>query len=106
MMSDFRPVFLFLLVGIVVFLFPAGTLAQVSNSAGIESALRSGRFEQAIELIHAALQQSPKDAKLLTLEGLALSQTGKQKEALDAYNAALTLSPNNLAALEGAAQWE
>jgi len=106
MMSDFRPGFLFLLVGIVVFLFPAGTLAQVSNSAGIESALRSGQFEQAIELIHAALQQSPKDAKLLTLEGLALSQTGKQKEALDAYNAALTLSPNNLAALEGAAQLE
>ena len=106
MMSDLRLLFLFLLVGIGVFLFPVGAFAQVSNSASIESALRSGQFEQALELIHAALQRFPKDPKLLTLEGLALSQTGKQQEALRAYNAALVLSPNNLAALEGAAQLE
>ena len=106
MISSLFPVRLFLLTAVLASLFPGGAVAQISNTAGIESALRSGQFEQALELLHVALQQSPKDAKLLTLEGLALSQTGKQQEALRAYNAALALSPNNLAALEGAAQLE
>ncbi|HMH00066.1 MAG TPA: tetratricopeptide repeat protein, partial [Terriglobales bacterium] len=106
MVSSLFPVRLFLLTAVLASLFPGGAVAQISNTAGIESALRSGQFEQALELLHVALQQSPKDAKLLTLEGLALSQTGKQQEALRAYNAALALSPNNLAALEGAAQLE
>ena len=106
MISSLFPVRIFLLMAVLASLFPGGAVAQTSNTAGIESALRSGQFEQALELLHVALQQSPKDAKLLTLEGLALSQTGKQREALRAYNAALALSPNNLAALEGAAQLE
>ena len=80
-------------------------ICQNSNSA-IISALQSRKYDEALELIRAALRQSPKDAKLLTLQGLALSQTGKKKEAIQAYRQALTIAPNNLAALEGAAGLE
>jgi tetratricopeptide (TPR) repeat protein len=78
-----------------------------ANSPGaIESALRARDYDQALQLIRARLQTSPNDATLLTLEGIALSSRGDDREALVAYNKALNLSPNYLAALEGAAELE
>ena len=57
-------------------------------------------------MIRVQLQQTPQDARLHTLEGIALASEGKDQEALVAYNKALAISPNFLAALEGAAQLE
>lgn len=83
------------------------TSAQVSsNIDSIAAALRSKDYEQALQLARSSLQQSPNDAKVLTLEGLALSGLDKPHEALTAYNAALKVSPEYLPALEGAAQIE
>ena len=84
--------------------------AQVSSTAeaeqSIESALRVRDFSRAYELSRSALAQSPKNPKLLSLEAYALMGLGRRSEALHAYNAALSVSPDYLPALEGAAQLE
>jgi tetratricopeptide (TPR) repeat protein len=84
----------------------AQTGADATSISTIQSALRAGDNEQALTLIHTQLQAWPKDVKLWTLEGIALSHLGRDREALVAYNNALAISPDYLAALEGAAELE
>lgn len=84
----------------------AQTDADAASISTIQSALRAGDDEQALTLIHTQLQAWPKDVKLWTLEGIALSHLGRDREALVAYNNALARSPDYLAALEGAAELE
>ena len=81
-----------------------GQLADGMDS--IEAALHSHDYNQALQLARPQLQQSRKNAKLWTLEGIALSGLGRDREALIAYNKALSISPDYLAALEGAAELE
>jgi tetratricopeptide (TPR) repeat protein len=119
-LTSLRRSWRFLIVGIclVVSLFPFISLGHLTRAApaqsgpdsnalrAIESALRSRDYEQALQLIRAQLQQSPRDARLFAMEGIALTSQGKDQDALAAYNSALAISPNFLAALEGAAQLE
>src|SRR5206468_3040404 len=70
----------------------------------ISSALRAREFDRAVALTQAALEASPSDAQLWTLQGIALSRKGDARQALTAFHHALTLSPDYVAALEGAAQ--
>jgi tetratricopeptide (TPR) repeat protein len=79
-----------------------GATADGMNS--IESALRAHDYNQALLLARPQLQHSPKNAKLWTLEAIALSGLGRDREALLAYDRALSISPDYLAALEGAAE--
>ncbi len=79
---------------------------SASNKSSIGSALRARNYEQALQLIRSQLRESPKDAKLWTMEGIALSGLGNNREALVAYHRALNISPDYLAALEGAAELE
>jgi tetratricopeptide (TPR) repeat protein len=72
----------------------------------IRSAIRAQDFDKAIELSRAALRQSPNNTELWTFEGIALASRGDSKEALTAFTQALKFSPDNIAALEGAAQIE
>ena len=72
--------------------------------AAISSALRAQQFERAAEISRAAVQSYPNDAQLWTLWGIALSSKGSVADALAAFEKALTLSPDYIAALEGAAQ--
>src|SRR6516164_11744691 len=93
----------------VVFLFcVSGVVAQTRESPleSIRSALGSKDFDKAIELSRAALRQSPNNTQLWTLQGIALASKGDSKEALTAFTQALKFSPDNIAALEGAAQIE
>jgi tetratricopeptide (TPR) repeat protein len=80
--------------------------ADTQSLRAIDSALRSRNYEEALQLIRAQLERSPRDARLWTLEGIALSSMGNEGEALAAYNKALSIAPDYLAALEGAAQLE
>ncbi|MGA8270286.1 MAG: tetratricopeptide repeat protein [Candidatus Sulfotelmatobacter sp.] len=77
-----------------------------SPQQAIQTALRAGDFAQALQLTGPQLQQSPRDAKLWTLQGIAFSGLGKDKEALEAYDKALSISPDYLPALEGSAELE
>src|SRR5208337_1786587 len=72
----------------------------------ISSALSAKEFDKAVELCRAALQTSPNNPQLWTLQGIALASKGNSKEALTAFQQALKISPNNIAALAGAAQIE
>ena len=82
------------------------SVCAFAQAGSIEAALSRHQFDQALVLIRQALQKSPKDGRLLTLEGIALGQTGRKQEALKAFDQALEVAPDNLAALEGAAQLE
>jgi tetratricopeptide (TPR) repeat protein len=84
----------------------AQTGADAASVSAIQSSLRAGDNEQALTLVHAQLQNWPKDVKLWTLEGIALAQLGRNREAIAAYDKALAISPDYLAALEGAAELE
>ena len=95
-------------VAFVVLLLSAFTSAQSSSdrAAVIASALRDGQFDQALELLHTALQESPGDDMLWTMQGVAYSGRGQKKEALASFRSALKIAPDNIPALQGAAQLE
>jgi tetratricopeptide (TPR) repeat protein len=93
----------------------AAFLASLSSTFGqtnrarlesIASALGAGEFEKALELVRPALQESPRNSQLWTLQGLALSGEKHPKEAMVSFRNALKISPDYVPALEGAAQLE
>ena len=93
-----------------VLLLPLPGLGQngfnASPSQAIQSALRAHDFAQALQLATSGVQQFPRDAKLWTLQGIAFSGLGKDREALAAYDKSLSISADYLPALEGAAELE
>ncbi len=72
----------------------------------IVSALRDREFDKALQLLEPALKEYPQNPQLRVFQGLAYSGKGDQKAALTSYQKALTISPDYLPALEGAAQLE
>ncbi len=92
-------------------LLPAGMCVAVAAQgpvdeqvAQVSAALRAGDAASAAQLAAHALQQSPQDMRLFTLEGIAEAQMHQQAAALEAFRSALRISPNYLPALEAAAQ--
>src|SRR5207247_10389757 len=59
----------------------------------ISSALRAREFDKAVELSRTALRESPNNAQLWTLQGIAFASKGDSKEALAAFQKALKISP-------------
>jgi len=98
---------IFYLLGVVLAVSSA-VIGQTERdrTAAIASALAAHDFDQALELLQPAIKQAPENAKLWTLQALALSGKGDTKGALGAYQKALKISPEYLPALEGAAQLE
>lgn len=93
--------------GVVLMLASAVAVsAQTRGSPAepISSALRAGDFDKAVELSRAALQESPNNPQLWTLQGIAFADKGDSKNALASFEHALKISPDNVAALAGAAQ--
>ncbi len=80
--------------------------AKADDKSVIMSDLRSGKYSEAAARLKDALQGSPNDASLWTLNGFALVHLDKRKEALASYNRALDLSADYVPALEGAAEIE
>jgi tetratricopeptide (TPR) repeat protein len=76
------------------------------NAQSITAALRGKQYKQALELAKQALTTAPGDVQILTLEALAWKGLGQDQNALAAFQHALRIAPNYLAALEGAAQME
>lgn len=70
----------------------------------IESLLRGHHVAQALQQLNAALQSSPSNSDLWTLKGIALSMQQKDAGASTAFEHALHLAPDNLAALRGEVQ--
>jgi tetratricopeptide (TPR) repeat protein len=89
-----------------VFLLAAILHGQVQSDAtrDIVSDLKSGKYVEAERLLETALKSSPGDARLWTLNGLALERLDRRKEAAAAFDDALRIAPDYVPALEGAAQ--
>jgi tetratricopeptide (TPR) repeat protein len=87
---------------------PSLVFAQADRdlTASVASAISAREFDKALTLLRPALRQSPQNAKLWTLQAIALSGKGDTKGSLGAYQTALKISPDYLPALEGAAQIE
>jgi tetratricopeptide (TPR) repeat protein len=79
---------------------------QEDPTEAVGSALRAGEFDKAVELTRSALRASPGNAQLWTLQGIAFAGKGDNKQALAAFQQALKIAPNSVAALAGAAQIE
>ncbi len=82
----------------------AANASPRDQADAITSALRARDYDKAVELTREALKASPNDPQIWTLQGIALSRKGDTSGALAAYRRALTLSPDYIPALEGAAQ--
>ena len=72
----------------------------------IAKALQSKKFDQALELLHTALQETPSNGELWAMQGTAYAGQGRTKEALTSFRKALEISPDNIPALHGAIQIE
>jgi tetratricopeptide (TPR) repeat protein len=83
-------------------------LAQTSeNTIGtVAAALRNRQFDKALELLEGALQRSPGNAQLWTMQGVAFAGRGQNSHALTSFRHALKISPDDIPALQGAAQIE
>ncbi|MGA8028387.1 MAG: tetratricopeptide repeat protein [Bryobacteraceae bacterium] len=79
---------------------------QTDTSGAVISALHAGNYAQAKRISEEELKQFPGDARLWTLNGLALVHLGQGAQALASYQQALRISPSYLPALEGAAEIE
>ena len=97
-------------LGVLLVVLPCAMLAfgqtQISQIEAIRDALRAKEFEKAVQLSRSALQILPNNPQLWALQGVALASEGDNKRALLAFQRALKISPNNVIALEGAAQIE
>jgi tetratricopeptide (TPR) repeat protein len=72
--------------------------------SSIQSLVRSRQYDQALEASRTALKADPSDFRLWTLQGIVLSQEGKNSDALTAFDQALKLSPDFTVALKGEVQ--
>ena len=80
---------------------------RASSSTQIESikaAIHNQHYDQAVSIANSALKEDPRDFRVYTLKGVALSLQGDAPAALMAFERALSLSPDYLAALKGEAQ--
>src|SRR5690348_8052334 len=83
----------------------SAALAQTRDDQ-IVSALREQQYDAALGLLRDALKESPANAQLWTMQGVAYQGQGKNSEALSSFRHALKLAPDSIPALEKAAQLE
>jgi tetratricopeptide (TPR) repeat protein len=95
-----------LLAIFIAFHQPVLGQTEREQTAAIASALAAHDFDQALTLLRPAIKESPQNAKLWTMQALALSGKGDTRAARVAFQKALKISPEFLPALEGAAQLE
>jgi len=91
---------------LAVVALPTAAQSHADAGSAATAALRAGDYSKALELLRPALQQSPGDVRLWSLQAMAYSGRGQRSDALNSYHMALNLSPEYLPALEGASQIE
>jgi len=100
----------FVLLLLLQFFGVARNLAEAHTRAdetsSIALALQNREFDKALELLRRALQSSPNNPQLWTMQGVAYSGEGHKQQALVSFNHALNISAEYLPALHGAIQIE
>jgi len=79
---------------------------RIDQADRIASALRNQQFDKALDLLVPALEKSPTDPQLWTMQGAAYAGENLNDDALASFHKALRFSPDYLPALRGAAQIE
>jgi tetratricopeptide (TPR) repeat protein len=95
----FRSVVIFALASSLALRAPAQ-----SSVDSIQALIRSHNYDQALALTKQTLRTSPRDFRIWTLQGIALSLSGKTADASRSFETALSFSPDYPAALRGEAQ--
>ena len=80
------------------------TAAETDAVRAVASALRAGRFPDAVRLATEALASDPRNPQLLTLRGLAFSKSGDASAAIRSFDEALHVAPGYVPALKAAAE--
>ena len=90
----------------VLAVLPGGAAAQSSgpDAGPVIQMLREHRNQEAVAAADQLLAQAPHDCRLLSLRGIALNGTHKPGEAERSFESALQYCPDDLLALEGAAE--
>jgi tetratricopeptide (TPR) repeat protein len=70
----------------------------------LSDAIAAQRFPDVLRLVDARLAAQPRDARLLTIRGIALERLGKLPESLAAFERALAVDPQSVPALKGATE--
>src|SRR6516165_2904333 len=91
---------------LAVLLCSTAASVWAQNAQPIVTALRNKQYTQALDLAQQVLKTTPRNAQVLTLEGLAFRGLRRDEDALAAFQQALRADPDYVAALEGAAQIE
>ena len=91
---------------LAVLLCSTAASVWAQNAQPIVTALRNKQYAQALDLAQQVLKTTPRNAQVLTLEGLAFRGLRRDEDALAAFQQALRADPDYVAALEGAAQIE
>jgi tetratricopeptide (TPR) repeat protein len=90
--------------GFVVALPPLVFPQAVPATSAVIAALQKGQNAEAVRMADAMLRTDPRSHQLWTLRAVGLERSGHSREALEAYQRALSFAPDYLPALEGAAQ--
>ncbi len=85
---------------------PVYTASDDDTVRSISAALRGKHFQEALDLALTARRTSPKDVRILVLEGMALTGLRRDSEALAVFRAAMKDSPDYVPAIEAAAEIE
>jgi tetratricopeptide (TPR) repeat protein len=84
------------------------TLTAIGQSSSAKDTavalLQKGDFAGALALADQALQQNPRDCRMLTIRGIALKRSAKNAEASGDFAKAASLCPTFVPALEGLAE--
>jgi tetratricopeptide (TPR) repeat protein len=89
----------------VVLAFALALSAQPRSSVdSIQELIRTHDYDHAVLLTQQTLRLSPRDYRVWTLQGIALSLSGRTADGSKSFEAALRLSPDYPAALRGEVQ--
>jgi tetratricopeptide (TPR) repeat protein len=79
-------------------------LCQQADAGNVIQLLREHQDQEALAGAERLLAQHPQDCRLLSLRGIALNDLQRSADAERSFRDALTYCPDDLAALEGAAE--
>ena len=97
----------FLWIAVPLFLIaPVAAQSGEDRMPQIAAALRAEQYDKALGMLRVALQQTPASPELWTMQGVAYSGVGRKTEALSSFRRAIKIFPDDIPALQGAAQIE
>jgi tetratricopeptide (TPR) repeat protein len=93
-----------LLLGLLLAVAQATGQADLAQRREAGTAISAHKFQDAIQILSGLIKSNPRDASLWTLQGVAFSGLGDEKQSLASFDTAIQLDPEFVPALEGAAQ--